>query len=191
MNKRIHGIAGALIAALALLSSACTVSSGQQGDPAARAASMDADIDRALSQLTQQARGSDQLVASAKGVLVFPTVLSAGLGIGGSHGLGGLRRDGKTVRHYRMTAASVGLLAGARSKTVVYLFMTDEALRNFEASSGWTVGADASVTLLTVGANAQIDTQSAQQPVVGFVLTNAGLMGNLSMDGTRIAPTTL
>jgi lipid-binding SYLF domain-containing protein len=47
------------------------------------------------------------------------------------------------------------------------------------------------VTLLTVGANAQIDTQSAQQPVVGFVLTNAGLMGNLSMDGTRIAPTTL
>jgi lipid-binding SYLF domain-containing protein len=191
MNKRIHGIAGALIAALALLSSACTVSSGQQGDPAARAASMDADIDRALSQLTQQARGSDQLVATAKGVLVFPTVLSAGLGIGGSHGLGGLRRDGKTVRHYRMTAASVGLLAGARSKTVVYLFMTDESLRNFEASSGWTVGADASVTLLTVGANAQIDTQSAQQPVVGFVLTNAGLMGNLSMDGTRIAPTTL
>jgi lipid-binding SYLF domain-containing protein len=191
MTKRIHGIAGALIATLALLSSACTVSSGQQGDSAARAAAMDADIDRALSQLAQQAGGSDQLVASAKGVLVFPTVLSAGLGIGGSHGLGGLRRGGKTVRHYRMTAASVGLLAGARSKTVVYLFMTDEALRNFEASSGWQVGADASVTLLTVGANAQIDTQSAQQPVVGFVLTNAGLMGNLSMDGTRIAPTTL
>jgi lipid-binding SYLF domain-containing protein len=191
MHKRIQGIAAALIGALAMLSSACTVSSGQQGDPAARAASMDADIDRALSQLAQQARGSDQLVASAKGVLVFPTVLSAGLGIGGSHGLGGMRRDGKTVRHYRMTAASVGLLAGARSKTVIYLFMTDEALRNFEASSGWTVGADASVTVLTVGANAQIDTQSAQQPVVGFVLTNAGLMGNLSMDGTRIAPTTL
>ncbi len=191
MNKRIHNLAGALIAALALLASACTVSSGQQGDPTARATSMDADIDRALSQLTQQATGSDQLVSSAKGILVFPTVLSAGLGIGGSHGLGGLRRDGKTIRHYRMTAASVGLLAGARSKTVIYLFMTDDALRNFEASSGWTVGADASVTLLTVGANAQIDTQSAQQPVVGFVLTNAGLMGNLSMDGTRIAPTTL
>lgn len=191
MDKRIQGIAGALVAALALFSSACTVSSGQQGDPAARAVSMDADIDRALSQLAQQARGSDQLVATAKGVLVFPTVLSAGLGIGASHGLGGLRRDGKTVRHYRMTAASVGLLAGARSKTVVYLFMTEEALKSFENSSGWTVGADASVTLMTVGANAQIDTQSARQPVIGFVLTNAGLMGNLSMDGTRIAPTTL
>jgi lipid-binding SYLF domain-containing protein len=191
INKRIQAIAVALIGALSMLPSACTVSDGQQGDPAARAASLDADIDRALSQLAQQASGSEQLVASAKGLLVFPTVLSAGLGIGGSHGLGGLRRDGKTVRHYRMTAASVGLLAGARSKTVVYLFMTDEALRSFEASSGWTIGADASVTLLTVGANAQIDTQSARQPVVGFALTNAGLMGNLSMDGTRIAPTTL
>ncbi len=191
MNKRIQGIAGILVAALALLSSACTVSGGQQGDPAARAAAMDADIDRALCQLAQQTRGSEQLVASAKGVLVFPSVLSAGLGIGGSHGLGGLRKDGKTVRHYRMTAASVGLLAGARTKTVVYLFMTEDALRNFENRSGWTIGADASVTVMTVGANAQIDSQSARQPVIGFVLTNAGLMGNLSMDGTRIAPTTL
>lgn len=191
MIMRIHGFAGALAVALAMLSGACTVSSGQQGDSASRSAAMDADIDRALSQLAQQARGSDQLVASAKGVLVFPAVLSAGFMIGGSHGLGGLRKNGKTVRHFRMTAASVGLLAGARSKTVVYLFMTDEALSRFEASSGWTAGVDASVTVMTVGANAQIDTQSARQPVIGFVLTNAGLMGNLSMDGTRIAPTTL
>ena len=95
MNKRIQGIAGLLVATLALLSSACTVSGGQQGDPAARAAAMDADIDRALSQLAQQTSGSEQLVSSAKGVLVFPSVLSAGLGIGGSHGLGGLRKDGK------------------------------------------------------------------------------------------------
>lgn len=185
------GIAIALIGTLAVVSTACTISGGQQGDTASRVAAMDADIDRALSQLSQQAAGSGQLVTTAKGVLVFPAVLSAGFMVGGSHGLGGLRRNGKTVRHYRMTAASVGLLAGARSKTVIYLFMTDEALRNFESSSGWTVGADASVTVLTVGANAQIDTQSAQQPVIGFVLTNAGLMGNLSMDGTRIAPTTL
>lgn len=191
MKLPTRGIAIALVGALAVFSTACTVSGGQQGDTASRVAAMDADIDRALSQLSQQAAGSGQLVATAKGVLVFPAVLSAGFMVGGSHGLGGLRRHGKTVRHYRMTAASVGLLAGARSKSVIYLFMTDEALRKFEASSGWTVGADASVTVLTVGANAQIDTQSVQQPVISFVLTNAGLMGNLSMDGTRIAPTTL
>ena len=65
-----------------------------------------------------------------------------------------------------MTAASVGLLAGARSKTVVYLFMTDEALSSFEASSGWTVGADASVTLLTVGANAAIAAIHDRMPAI-------------------------
>lgn len=191
MNKRIHSTAGVLFAALVLLTSACTMSGGSQGDPAARRAAIDADIDRALSQLAQQAPGSQQLVDSASGILVFPSVVSAGFMVGGSHGIGGLRRGASTVRHYRMTAASVGLLAGARSKAVIYLFMTDDALDRFEASSGWTVGADASVTVLDVGTNTRIDTQSVRQPIISFVLTNAGLMGALSMDGTRIAPTTL
>jgi lipid-binding SYLF domain-containing protein len=44
---------------------------------------------------------------------------------------------------------------------------------------------------LKVGANAQIDTETAKQPVIGFVLTNAGLMANISLDGTRIVPLTL
>jgi hypothetical protein len=30
------------------------------------------------------------------------------------------------------------------------------------------------------------DYAEAQQPIVGYVLTNAGLMANLSLDGTRI-----
>jgi lipid-binding SYLF domain-containing protein len=50
---------------------------------------------------------------------------------------------------------------------------------------------DASVAVVNVGANAAVDTRSAQQPVVAFVLTNVGLMANLSMDGTRIVPLNL
>jgi lipid-binding SYLF domain-containing protein len=188
MNKRMFLIAGASVAALAALSTGCTTSDGSSGDPAARRRAIDADVDRALSQLYEQARGSRELVASARGVLVFPSVVSAGFIIGGTHGVGALRKGGTTVRNYSMTAASVGLLAGAQSKSVFYLFMTDDALRRFEASSGWTIGADASVALVNVGANAQVDTRNVQQPVIGFVLTNAGLMANLSMDGTRVVP---
>ena len=69
--------------------------------------------------------------------------------------------------------------------------VNEEALKKFEGSSVWTAGADASVALLKVGANAQIDTETAKQPVIGFALTNAGLMANLSLDGTRIAPLNL
>jgi lipid-binding SYLF domain-containing protein len=186
MNKRNFLVASASVAALAAFSSACTTTGGSGGDPAERRRAIDADVDRALTQLYNEIRGSRELVASARGVLVFPSVISAGFIVGGTHGTGALRKGGATVSYHTMTAASVGLLAGARSKAVYYLFMTEDALRRFEASSGWTVGADASVALVTVGANAQVDTRSAQQPVVAFVLTNAGLMANLSMDGTRV-----
>ncbi len=186
MNKREFLVAGAMVAALSLFG--CTTTGNKSGDPAARRAAIDADATQALNRLYGQVRGSRELVESARAVLVFPSVVSAGLMIGGSHGVGALQKNGKTVRNFSMTAASVGLLAGARTKSVFYLFMTDDALTRFESSSGWTIGADASVTVINVGANAQVDTRSAQQPVIGFVLTNAGLMGNLSMDGTRITP---
>ena len=64
--------------------------------------------------------------------------------------------------------------------------MTDDALARFESSEGWAVGADATVTLLTVGANAQVSTETAQQPVIGFVLSNRGLMAGITLSGTRI-----
>ena len=81
-----------------------------------------------------------------------------------------------------------GLLAGAQSQAVFILFMTQDALSRFESSRGWTAGVDASVALITVGADARVTTQTAQQPVVGFVLTNGGLMGSLSLNGNRVTP---
>ena len=187
MNKRVFLTACTSLAAVSLFSS-CTTSSPSTADPVARRKAIDAEVDRALSQLYGQVRGSRELVASARGTLVFPNVVSAGFIVGGTHGDGSLRKAGATARYYSMTAVSAGLLAGAQSRAVFYLFMTEDALKKFEASSGWTVGADASVAILKVGANAQIDTESAKQPVIGFALTNAGLMANLSLDGTRITP---
>jgi lipid-binding SYLF domain-containing protein len=37
-----------------------------------------------------------------------------------------------------------------------------------------------------VGANGSVDINSVTGPVVAFVLTNAGLMANLSLEGTKI-----
>jgi lipid-binding SYLF domain-containing protein len=119
-------------------------------------------------------------------VLIFPSFGTAGFLVGGGTGTGVLRKGGKTAGYFRMSEASVGLLAGAQSQAVFILFMTEEALKRFEASSGWTVGADASVSMINVGANAQITTQTARQEVIGFVLTNRGLMGNLSLNGNRV-----
>lgn len=187
MNKREFISTGVSLAAFTLLAG-CTTTGGSAGDPAARREAIDAAVDSALSRLYREARGSQEIVASARGVLVFPSVVSAGFIVGGSHGQGALRKAGKTTNYFRMTEASVGLLAGAQSQAVFILFMTQDALARFETSRGWTAGVDGSIALLTVGANAQVTTQTAQQPIVGFVLTNGGLMANVSLNGNRVTP---
>lgn len=188
MNKRQLIAGGLSMAALAVLSSGCTTTSGASGDPAAQRQALNAQADNALTRLYREARDSEALVKQARGVLVFPSFISAGFIIGGASGQGVLREDGKTVSYHRMTEGSVGLLAGAQSQAVFILFMTDDSLSRFKSSNGWTVGADAGVTMLTVGADARVTGRTAQQPVVGFVLTNSGLMGSLSLNGSRITP---
>jgi len=186
MNRRNFLATSTSAAALSLLTTAGCTTTSTGGDPEARRASIDAGADSALSRLYAQAAGSRELVSSARGTLVFPSVVSAGFMVGGTHGTGALRKAGKTAGFFSMTAASVGLLAGAQSKSVFILFMNQEALTRFESGSGWTAGVDGSVALLNAGANVGINTRDAQQPIIGFVLTNAGFMADFSMNGTRI-----
>jgi lipid-binding SYLF domain-containing protein len=185
MKKRSFLVA----AAGALILSACSTTGpgADKADPATKRASIDAGVDAALASLYSQASGSRELVQKASGVLVFPSVVSAGFVVGGSYGQGALRVGGKSAGYYSTAAGSVGLLAGAESKSMYILFMTPEALAKFQSSNGWTAGVDASVTLINVGADASGTTATATQPVIGYVLTKGGLMANLSLDGTKIS----
>jgi len=183
MNKRIFI---ASLAAMAVFAAGCTTSGSGTGDPAARRKAIDAAVDSSLSTLYQQEPSSRDLVGRAAGVLVFPNVMEAGFIVGASRGQGALRVGGKTVSYHATTSGSFGLQAGAQSTAVILLFMTRDALQRFQNSNGWTIGADASVTLLTVGATAQMTTATAQQPIIGYVLSNRGLLAGVRMDGTRI-----
>jgi lipid-binding SYLF domain-containing protein len=183
MNKRVFIV---FLAALVALASGCTTTGSRSGDAATRQQAIDASVDNALANLYQQEPGSRQLVSRARAVLVFPSVLEAGFIVGGSRGEGALRVGGKSVSFHRTTAGSIGLQAGAQSTAVFVLFMTDDALRRFQDSRGWTAGVDASVTMISVGASARMTTATAQQPVIGYVLSNSGLMAGVSIDGARI-----
>ena len=46
---------------------------------------------------------------------------------------------------------------------------------------------DASVAIIKVGVNGEVDTATANNPVQALVLTNAGLMANLTLEGTKIS----
>lgn len=181
MNKRLF----MSLAAVTLLGSACATADLQ--DPAAERRSLDASADNALATLGANVKGSRELVAKARGVLVFPSVMTAGLVVGGSWGEGVLRSQGVTAGYYSTGGASAGLLAGADSKAVYVLFMTEDALDKFKRSGGWTVGADAAITLVKSGADASVDTMTAQHPVIGYVLANSGLLLDVSLDGQKIS----
>ena len=184
----------AMAVAAAVLSGCTTTSSTRpaaKSDTGAARIEIDEGVNRTLSRLYAQAGGTRELVAKADGVLVFPRVLAAGLVIGGEYGRGALRVKGQPLSYYQLVSLSVGFQAGAQSKAIVFLFMTKEALDKFRASQGWTIGADASVAALKIGANGTIDTTTATGPVQVMALTNAGLMYNLNLEGTKITPVEL
>lgn len=146
---------------------------------------IDISVDVALEQFHQDVRGAKEFLKSAKGVLVFPSVLKAGFGIGGEYGEGALRIGGKTVDYYNTAAASIGFQLGAQSKRVIIVFMQNDALKKFRESAGWEAGVDGSVALIELGAGGSIDTTNIQDPIVGFVFGNKGLMYNLTLEGSK------
>jgi lipid-binding SYLF domain-containing protein len=148
---------------------------------------IDASVNAVLDRFQKQVKGSTQLLQTAKGVLVFAGVFKAGIGIGGEYGEGALRIHGKTVGYYSIGAASIGFQLGAQKKDIILVFLQDEALRKFQASQGWQIGVDGSVVIIDLGADASIDTTKLNQPIVGFVIGQKGLMYNLTLEGTKIS----
>jgi lipid-binding SYLF domain-containing protein len=148
--------------------------------------SIDAGFDSTLARLYGSAKGSRELVAKARGVLIFPSVIDAGFGVGGQYGEGSLRVGGRTVGYYSTATGSIGWQIGAQSRAIVFLFMTEDALNRFRVSEGWSVRGEASVAVLKVGANGEVDTSTASSQVDAFLLTNSGLMAGATLDGTKV-----
>ena len=171
----------ALLASLAL--GATTMS--PQVSLADSAEIIDLKVDEALKKFTDEVDGAETFLKSAKGVLIFPSVIKAGFGIGGETGEGALRIDGKTADYYRTSAGSFGFQFGVQSKAVYVVFLDQAALDGFRNSSGWKAGVDGSVALVELGAAGSIDTKNISDPIIGFVLTNKGFMYNLTLEGSK------
>ncbi len=154
---------------------------------AASKAKIDRRTDEALAEFRDTIGGADAVLAKAAGVLVFPKVIKAGIGIGGERGQGALRINGKTVAYYSTHSASIGLQLGAQARRQIIIFLDPEALTKFRASSGWEIGVDASVTAITLDAGGTIDTTQLNEPIVAFIFDGKGLMYNLSLEGSKIS----
>lgn len=151
---------------------------------AASGAEIDGEVDKTLTDF-RKIEGANAFLGIAKGVLVFPKVYKAGIGIGGEYGEGALRVGDKTVDYYSTAAASIGFQLGAQAKSIVVIFIQQSALDKFRESEGWKVGVDGSVALVDIGVGKAVDTTNIKDPVVGFIFGQKGLMYNLTLEGAK------
>jgi lipid-binding SYLF domain-containing protein len=152
---------------------------------AASAEELNITSDATLKRFKTEVSGGAEFLKKAKGVLVFPNVLKAGFFLGGEYGEGVLRIGGKTVDYYSTLSASIGFQFGAQSKSIVLVFLEQQALNDFRKSDGWKAGVDGSVALLKWGVGEDINSAEVNKPIVGFVFGNKGLMYNLTLEGSK------
>ena len=133
---------------------------------AASAIEIDIKSDSALKMSYEKVCPAKELSGKANGILVFPDVIKAGLGIGGEFGQGALRKIGKTVEYYNTAAASIGLQLGAQEKAVILLFLDGKALDDFRKSDGWEAEVDGSVAVVELGAGGSVDTTNIKDPII-------------------------
>lgn len=157
-----------------------------QAASATSATKIERDANDTLHSFVRQIGGARELANKAVGILVFPSVIKAGFGVGGEYGEGLLIVDQRPAGYYNLISASFGFQLGVQERSVIIMFMTQEALDAFYRRAGWKVGVDGSVAIITVGIGGSIDTDQVTQPVIGFVLDQKGLMYNLTLEGSKI-----
>ncbi len=180
---RLRTVPGWISAVIALSATLWLISAGAAY--AATTTDINKNVDNTLAHFERDVKGGKALVQRAAGVLVLPTVIKVGFGIGGESGVGALRIKGRTVAYYRMTGGSFGLQFGGQAASVMLVFMQHHALEHFRYSSGWQVGVDGSVTLVKIGAGGTINTATTNQPILAFVFGRTGFMYSLSLQGAK------
>jgi lipid-binding SYLF domain-containing protein len=143
------------------------------------------EVSATLKQFSTQVQGGSEFLKAAKGVLVIPNIMKAGLGVGGQYGEGAMKIEGKTVDYYAISGGSIGFQAGAEKVNLVLIFIQEQALKKFLASSGWQAGVDGTITFIDKGKEKSIDTTNIKDPIVGFLFGQRGLMASITLEGAK------
>lgn len=154
---------------------------------AATAEDLNKDAAQALQTLYKSNPTAQTLSKTAKGILVFPKILKAGLIFGGSYGEGVLMKAGAFNGYFNSVSASWGWQAGAESYGYVVFLMSDKAVKYLEDTKGWEVGVGPSVVVANEGLAKNLSTSTLKDDAYAFIFDQSGLMASLSIEGTKIS----
>ena len=153
----------------------------------ATAEDLDKDAQQSLQRLYQLHPVAKQLSQNAKAVLVFPSVVKAGLVFGGGYGEGELLQGSKVEAYYNSVTASWGLQAGAQTYGYVVFLMNDKALRYVRETHGWEIGVGPTVVVVDEGVAKNLSTSTLKDDAYAFIFSQTGLMAGVSIEGTKIS----
>jgi lipid-binding SYLF domain-containing protein len=150
------------------------------------AAEIRRDVHAALDKLYDRSPFARVLAETARGILVFPNVVQAGLVIGGQYGEGALVKGGQVVAYYNTLGASYGLQAGAQSYGYALFLMSEQALAYLDKSSGWEIGVGPTVVVVDEGMAKSLTTTTLSEDIYAFVFGQKGLMAGIGLQGSKI-----
>jgi len=150
-------------------------------------ADLDANSSQALNNLLRNNAAARAISKEARAVLVFPSILKAGLVFGGAYGEGELRRGSNVVGYYNSFTGSWGLQAGAQSYGYVVFLMTPNAEEYLDNTDGWEIGVGPTVVLVNAGIAENLSTSTLQDDAYAFIFDQKGLMAGVSIEGTKIS----
>ncbi len=133
------------------------------------------------------------LLRRSRGIIIFPAVLKAGLGVGGHYGKGVILRKHPTVGGWgppafiTLIGGSFGWQIGVQSTDLVLLVMTDVGLKSLFRDR-LTLGADASVAAGPVGRDASASTDIGLTAGILSYSRAKGIFAGVSIKGSMIEP---
>jgi len=158
--------------------------------PAANAASamqLQTDSQAALEKLYAANPKNRDLGQKACAILVFPTVVRAGLLMAGfERGDGVLYEKGQVAGYYNTSSVCPGLQAGAQTYSYALFFMTPEDLQSLKNSGGFNLGAAPGLTVADKGVAGGASLYTLHG-IKAFVFGQKGLMANIGFKATKIS----
>ncbi|HUO21192.1 MAG TPA: lipid-binding SYLF domain-containing protein [Caulobacteraceae bacterium] len=171
---------------LVALAAAASLAVGAQQAHAASAADIDRDSRAALDKLMAEHPSAARLAHQAKGVLIFPNIVKAGLVFGGSYGEGELIENGQVHGYYSTGSASWGLQAGAQSYGYALFLMDDAALQYAHDTHRWQLGAGPTIAVVDSGMEANLTTTQLNSDSYAYVFGQQGLMAGVTVQGSKV-----
>lgn len=197
MNKRIRTVSrtlGALlIIAVAGISAWSQMSEKEKASQVKKAAETSKKASKVLDDLMKIPANAipDKMLKDAKAIAVFPNVVKAAFGFGGSGGQGLISRRLKSgwsaPAAFKLASGSVGFQVGASSTDYVLLFMTDDSLKSL-LEDKFEIGGEASAAAGPVGRTAAATTDAQLKAAILTYSRSKGLFAGISLKGGVMSP---